>query len=307
MWGALLWLGIVASGVFVAVVLWFQERERPRHVLEERERWYVADVDSGRRERFGSLFDEASVDLTVVVPAYNEELRITRMLDEATEYLASRGPALSWEVIVVDDGSRDRTAEVVQAYAARRGGLPVRVMRLARNKGKGGTVRCGMLAGRGRLLLMADADGATRFSDVARLEAALLPPRGLAVGSRAHVVSEAVARRTALRNLLMRAFHLVVRWVGVAGVRDTQCGFKLFSRAAARLIFPALHVERWAFDVEMLWIAQGLELPVAEVPVNWQEIDGSKLDPLTASLEMLLDMVRIKLAYMFGIWRLQIS
>ncbi len=300
---ALLWLGSVLASVLAVVVLWFQERRRPRYALEELEQWFVADVASGRRERFGTLFDEATVDLTVVVPAYNEELRITRMLDEATAYLVSRGPGLSWEVIVVDDGSRDRTSEVVQAYQARCG-LPIRVMRLARNKGKGGTVRCGMLAGRGRLLLMADADGATRFADLARLEAALLPPRGLAVGSRAHVVSEAVARRTALRNALMRAFHWVVRWVGVAGVRDTQCGFKLFSRAAARLIFPVLHVERWAFDVEMLWIAQGLELPVAEVPVNWQEIDGSKLDPLTASVEMLLDMVRIKLAYLLGIWRL---
>jgi dolichyl-phosphate beta-glucosyltransferase len=300
---ALLWLGAVVVGVLAVVVLWCQERTRPRYVLEERELWYVADTASGRRERFGSLMDEATLDLTVVVPAYNEELRIARMLDEAAEYLATRGPDFAWEMIVVDDGSRDRTAEVVHEYAQRRG-LPVRVMRLVQNRGKGGSVRCGCLAAQGKLVLMADADGATRFSDLARLEAALLPPRGLAVGSRAHVVSEAVARRTALRNVLMWVFHWVVRWVGVAGVRDTQCGFKLFSRAAARLIFPVLHVERWAFDVEMLWIAQGLELPVAEVPVNWQEIDGSKLNPLTASVEMLLDMVRCKLAYMLGIWRL---
>ncbi len=161
-----------------------------------------------------------------------------------------------------------------------------------------------MMSAGGRLLLMVDADGATLFRDLERLMAAILPPRGVAVGSRAHVVSEAVARRSALRNLLMWGFHWVVRWVGIAGVRDTQCGFKLFCRDAARVIFPCLHVERWAFDVEMLWIAQGHELPVAEVPVNWQEIDGSKLDPLAASIEMLKDMVRIKLAYTFGFWKL---
>jgi dolichyl-phosphate beta-glucosyltransferase len=161
-----------------------------------------------------------------------------------------------------------------------------------------------MMSARGKLLLMADADGATLFRDVERLLSAVLLPRGIAVGSRAHVVNEAVARRSALRNMLMWGFHLVVRLVGVAGVRDTQCGFKLFSREAARTIFPSLHVERWAFDVEMLWIAQGHELPVAEVPVNWQEIDGSKLDPFWASIEMMNDMIRIKLAYLLGFWRL---
>lgn len=165
-------------------------------------------------------------------------------------------------------------------------------------------MRCGMMSSRGSLLLMADADGATLFRDIERLELALSRPFGIAVGSRAHVVSEAVARRSALRNLLMRAFHLVVRWVGIKGIRDTQCGFKLFTRDAARVVFPCMHVERWAFDVEALWIAQGHKLPVAEVPVNWQEIDGSKLDPLWASVEMLRDMIRIKLAYTFGIWRL---
>ncbi len=300
MWGFVLKAWLVVASVAVAVILWFRERRRPCYVASESERWFVSA--SGRTKRFGSLFDEAEVDLTVVVPAYNEELRITRMLDEAVDYLATR-PKTSWELIVVDDGSRDRTAALVREYAERRA-VPLRVMQAGRNRGKGGSVRCGMMAGRGRLLLMADADGATRFADVARLEAALLPPRGLAVGSRAHVVSEAVAKRTPFRNALMWGFHWVVRWVGVAGVRDTQCGFKLFSREAAMLIFPVLHVERWAFDVEMLWIAQGLELPVAEVPVNWQEIDGSKLDPLTASLEMMSDMVRIKMAYLLGVWRL---
>jgi dolichyl-phosphate beta-glucosyltransferase len=149
---------------------------------------------------------------------------------------------------------------------------------------------------------MVDADGATLFSDLQRLEESL-PTAGLAIGSRAHVAKEFVARRSFFRNILMRGFHYVVTLVGVRHVADTQCGFKLFSRSAAARIFPSLHVERWAFDVEVLVLAQSLKIPLVEVPVNWEEIEGSKLDPLAASVEMLLDMVRIKLAYSLGIWR----
>jgi dolichyl-phosphate beta-glucosyltransferase len=250
------------------------------------------------------------LDLSVVVPAYNEEKRLSPMLDEALDYLKSCG--LTWEIIVVDDGSRDATAALVmERYCQQYGTDAVRVLKLSRNRGKGGAVRRGMMQARGRALLMADADGATKFSDLRKLIGELKSLQsshrghGIVVGSRAHKQDEAVARRSFFRNILMWGFHLAVQLVGVRGVKDTQCGFKLFSRESARLLFPFQHVERWAFDVELLLIAQSLGIPITEVAVNWEEIDGSKLDPLSATLEMLRDMTRIRLAYTIGIWRLR--
>lgn len=296
---------LVCLAVFLALVgiWWLQEGPRAVWRPEEKE-WYY-DGPDGKRHRFGELLmrEEADVDLSIVVPAYNEEARIGPMLREVEAVLTARQPPLQWEVIVVDDGSH-RPAELAAAVCA---ALPqARLMHLARNRGKGGAVRCGMMAARGRRLLMADADGATRFADLMRLEAAMdAHGAEVAIGSRAHLQNEAVARRTVLRNFLMWGFHWVVRWVGMDNIKDSQCGFKLFSRKAARLIFPIQHVERWAFDVELLWIARQLKLPVVEVPVDWHEVDGSKLDPLSASIEMMRDMVKIKFAYMLGIWKVK--
>lgn len=256
--------------------------------------------------------DEGSLDLSVIVPAFNEEKRLVPMMDEAIEYLQGC-KGFTWEIIVVDDGSKDGTANLVRTkYCSRYGTDLVRVLKLSQNRGKGGAVRRGMMQARGRALLMADADGATKFSDLQKLFAELralqhddCAAHGIVVGSRAHKQDEAVARRTFFRNLLMWGFHLAVQLVGVHGVRDTQCGFKLFARNSARLLFPHQHVERWAFDVELLLMAQAQGIPIREVAVNWEEIDGSKLDPLSATIEMLRDMIRIRLAYTLGIWRIR--
>lgn len=293
-------LGVLLVGVallwwlLVAVV---REKRPPPWVPEDRT---FVDPVSGDVKPFPSLNDAPTLDLTVVVPAYNEERRVGRMLDEAIAHLsASRW---SWEVLVVDDGSRDRTADLVrERYSRVHGTDRVRVLQLSRNRGKGGAVRRGMVQGRGRMLLMADADGATRFADLDRL-VPLLGQEGIVVGSRAHMQSDAVARRSLLRNVLMWGFHLAVRLVGVRGIRDTQCGFKLFARSSMAALFPTVHVERWAFDVEVLFLAQQLGIPLAEVAVNWTEVDGSKLDPLWATLEMLRDLLRIRIAYATGYW-----
>jgi dolichyl-phosphate beta-glucosyltransferase len=144
----------------------------------------------------------------------------------------------------------------------------VRVLTLSRNRGKGGAVKRGMMVARGEYLLMVDADGATEMRDVEKLERSLKqkmvmsvsvnttdPLRlGVAVGSRAHLEQDAVARRTLLRNVLMWGFHFLVAFVGgVRGIKDTQCGFKLFTRGAAAALFPNLHIERWCFDIELLF------------------------------------------------------
>ncbi|XP_028839145.1 dolichyl-phosphate beta-glucosyltransferase [Denticeps clupeoides] len=268
----------------------------------------------GEKEAFPSLLEPFSRQLSVVVPSYNEQLRLPVMMDETMEYLEKRQkqqPSFTYEVIVVDDGSKDKTTEVALGYTRKYGADKVRVLTLARNRGKGGAVRMGTLRSRGRLILMADADGATRFSDVEKVEAGLrnLSPKpdnmAIACGSRAHLEKASVAQRSMFRTFLMYGFHFLVWFFCVKGIKDTQCGFKLFTREAALKTFSSLHVERWAFDVELLYIAQCFHIPIAEVAVNWTEIEGSKLVPFWSWLQMGRDLVFIRLRYMTGAWRLE--
>ncbi|EGD73473.1 dolichyl-phosphate beta-glucosyltransferase [Salpingoeca rosetta] len=165
-----------------------------------------------------------------------------------------------------------------------------------------------MLSARGRTLLMADADAATDIRDLPRLQNKLNDIQqggnAVVVGSRAHLVDEAVASRSVFRTVLMFGFHFLVSFLCVKGIKDTQCGFKLFTRKTAKALFTRMHIERWAFDVELLYMAQRLGFPAAEVAVNWKEVDGSKVDPLLDAIQMARDLVRIRALYMFGFWSL---
>ena len=149
---------------------------------------------------------------------------------------------------------------------------------------------------------MVDADGATRFADFENLEKA---SRSFQVvfGSRHHLQDgEAVAKRNLLRNVLMHCFHFLVNLIVGTSVKDTQCGFKLFSRDSARLLFPGLHLKRWAFDIELVVLCRILNLEISEVPVNWTEIAGSKLNIISSSIQMLRDMAAVRLFYFLGLW-----
>lgn len=285
------------------------------------------------------LFDDETwnapgnrVSLSAIVPSYNEEDRVQLMLDDAWSYLAPRAaadPSFTFEILFVDDGSRDRTAEVIQSFVStHEGGADrIRLLKLRENQGKGGAVQQGMLHARGELLLMVDADGATRFSDVAKLESALQAlvaqpgsnGHGLAVGSRKHLQSDAVATRKWYRNVLMYGFHfLVSSLTGIAHIKDTQCGFKLFTRATAQYLFTNQHLRRWCFDVELLFLSvqsafgsrteggrrsDAQRIGVVEVAVNWTEIPGSKINLLESSILMGRDLVLIRGAYMLGVWK----
>lgn len=173
--------------------------------------------------------------------------------------------SFSYEIIVVDDCSQDATVSVVLDQIKTHSTERIRLLRLQKNHGKGGAIRKGVLRARGALILFADADNATEIRDFAKLEAALKSetlPGVVVCGSRAHLEEEAIAKRNPIRNLLMHGFHLIVSTLCVRNVRDTQCGFKLFDRAAARVVFPPMHIERWAFDVELLYIAAARKLSV---------------------------------------------
>jgi dolichyl-phosphate beta-glucosyltransferase len=257
--------------------------------------------------------------LSVIVPAYNEEHRLPQMLDETLTYLEERaaaGPvgAFSYEVIVVDDGSRDgtyaaalETQPLAGEQIGRRRGGELRVMQLAANRGKGFAVRAGVLAARGRLILMADADGATSIRDLERLERALERQGGtgmnIVFGSRHHLSGQGLARRSAFRSALMLGFHTIV-WLIIGGpLHDTQCGFKLFRYGVGKHIFSSLHLFRWAFDIEIVLLARMLGITVAEVPVTFVDMPGSKLNLLTGSLTMLRDILLLRLLYVLGVWQ----
>ncbi|KAI0317221.1 glycosyltransferase family 2 protein [Amylostereum chailletii] len=259
-----------------------------------------------------SLTDTSSkdlVDLTVVIPAYNERERLPDMLKTTVAHLASRKARTS-EVLIVDDGSSDGTADLALELAKTYPKTEIRVVPLEHNLGKGGAVRHGMLHGRGRRLLMVDADGASRFEDLELLWTALdAYPKSapaVAIGSRAHLVkTEAVVKRSVLRNFLMYGLHTILRLVGVGHIRDTQCGFKLFTRAAAREIFPRQHLATWIFDVEILLLAKQQGIPVVEVPIEWHEVPGSKLNVVVDSLQMLRDLLVLRANQVLGRWRTQ--
>lgn len=236
------------------------------------------------------------------------------MLDEALEHLQRRHRD-DWEVLLVDDGSKDETAEVAIQWAKDKVDQSLfsppdrlRVCRLEQNRGKGGAVTHGVRHVRGKYVCFADADGATRFSDIDSLFDALQKletpdGHGLAGGSRAHMVStDAVVKRSVLRNALMHGFHTFISVLGVRHIKDTQCGFKLFTRQTCRAIFPQMHIERYAFDVEIWLLASWLGIPVAEVPVTWHEVGGSQMNLVRDSLNMAWDLVLMRCGYTLGFW-----
>ncbi|XP_067949300.1 dolichyl-phosphate beta-glucosyltransferase-like [Watersipora subatra] len=312
-------IGFVLFGLAIAAVLavliymYLTTVSRPDLHRYDEEKFYL-DPSTKKRIPFCSVFDSPSLDLSIVVPAYNESERLPAMLDEALEYLEMKyGADNSYEVIIVDDGSRDSTSETALRYAMKYGCKKVKVLTLIKNRGKGGAIRRGVLSSSGRSILFADGDGATTFEDYNKLDSVMNTcltegdKEVVVCGSRAHLEQEAIAERSMFRTFLMKGFHLCVWLLCVKGVKDTQCGFKLLSRPAAQRLFTSLHVERWAFDVELLYIAQSLGMRIEEVAVRWQEIEGSKLVPFWSWLQMGRDLLFIRLRYTLGLWKLSKS
>jgi len=253
---------------------------------------------------------EATVDFSVVIPAFNEVPRLPTMLKQTVEHLSSSFfQGRSVEIIIVDDGSSDNTSDMALKLAEEYKKIDIRIVTLETNLGKGGAVRHGMLHTRGRRLLMVDADGASQFEDVDKLwvEMDRLIERtdgAIVIGSRAHLVkTEAVVKRSMLRNMAMYALHVVLRLVGVGHIRDTQCGFKLFTRRAAQSIFPCQHLTGWIFDVEILLLAKQQDIPVSEVPINWKEVPESKLNVAKDSLLMFRDLMVLRSNQLSGRWK----
>ena len=215
--------------------------------------------------------------LSVILPALDEARRLPPYLQSVRTYL-DESFRQSYEVIVVDDGSRDETAAVIERLASQWPQLCL--LRHAQNEGKGSAVRTGVLAAKGELLLFADADGAAPIEEHARLAAAIAQGADVAIGSR--LAPDPAIRRSRdwYRGLAGKAFASVARRLLRIPVLDTQCGFKMFRAPAGRRLFEALMETRYLFDLELLVLAQRFGLRVVEVPIHWHEVPGGHLHPL---------------------------
>ena len=230
--------------------------------------------------------------LSIVIPAYNEERRLPETLDRVLNWLTERRFAFS-EVIVVDDGSRDGTAGVVEEYG--RTHLSIRLLSNSGNRGKGYAVRHGMLEAAGDWILYTDADLSAPIDEFEKLCTAVAGNgAAVAIGSRALDRTLVEVHQPAFRELAGRLFNLVMRVVTGLPFRDTQCGFKLYRADAARQIFAKQKQDGFSFDVEDLLIAQKLGLRAVEVPVRWANVEGTKVR-LSQGVQSFLDLARIRM------------
>lgn len=238
-----------------------------------------------RRPEAGAPF------LSVVIPAYNEERRLPGTYRRVAEYLGRVG--YPYEVILVDDGSRDGTGRFIAATCEL--DPRARGLHLSPNRGKGAAVREGVLAARGEYILFSDSDLSTPIEEVEKLSAALLTRQaGVAIASRRLRGANLLLRQPFHRQVMGTGFSILTRTLALPGLYDTQCGFKLFTREAARDIFPRLTITRFGFDVEVLYLARRRGHRVVEVPVTWKDSPESRVNPLRDSARMFGDLARVR-------------
>jgi glycosyltransferase involved in cell wall biosynthesis len=232
-----------------------------------------------------------SLDISVIIPAYNEEERIAPTIHQLSEFLSAS--ELRYELLVVDDGSSDDTMVVVEGLASE---IPhLRWIRTRPNRGKGSAVRVGMLCARGRVRLMTDADGSTPATEIPALVNPIrLGETDIAIGSRYADGSSVSQKQPFYRRWWSRLANQVVQAALVPGVADTQCGFKAFSAEAADTIFRRTRIDGWAFDLEALALARRMGFEVLEIPVHWSDDPRSKINPLGDAWRVFKEMLTIR-------------
>lgn len=226
--------------------------------------------------------------LSIIIPAYNEEVRILPTIGAIASYVSDLG--FDWELIIADDGSKDQTIELVKELNL----ANLHLLEAPQNGGKGSAVQRGMLIAKGKFLLFTDADNSTPIEEVVKL-LAKVDGGGydIAVGSRA-VAGAEEANKSFLRKFLSRSLNLLVQNVLRIPIKDTQCGFKLYSRAAARKLHQTQTMMGFSFDLEILYLAIKYGFKIAEIPVAWVDAPGSKVDTTKEAQRFLKDMVKIK-------------
>jgi dolichyl-phosphate beta-glucosyltransferase len=234
---------------------------------------------------------ESELELSVVVPCFNEEQRLPSTIEKIERFLDARKTA--YELILVDDGSADGTRKVMDAAAARN--QAIRVEALAQNRGKGRALATGVAAARGRRVLVTDADLSTPIEELPKLEAAVDAGAGVAIASRAVKGSRVEVAQPIYRVLMGKVFNLIVQVVLLPGLWDTQCGFKLFRADIAHPVFAALTTDGFGYDPEVLYRAKKSGVRIAEVPVVWRNSAPTKVMAIRSSLDMFEHVVRVRL------------
>jgi dolichyl-phosphate beta-glucosyltransferase len=229
-------------------------------------------------------------ELSVVIPCYNEEQRLPRTIEQIERYFEGKG--LSYELILVDDGSTDGTRLIMDAAAERN--RFVRVEALPRNRGKGRALAEGVAAARGTQILVTDADLSTPIEELEKLRPELEKGAGVAIASRALRASRVEVSQPIYRVLMGKAFNLLVQAVLLPGIWDTQCGFKLFRADVAKEAFAGLTTDGFGYDPEVLYLAKKRGVRIAEVPVIWRNSSPTKVSPIKSSLDMFKHVVRVR-------------
>lgn len=239
------------------------------------------------------------VDLSIVVPAYNEELRLPPTLDRLHAFLSAQ--SLRYEILVVDDGSKDKTCEVVEEAMTR---IPnLRLVRQLPNAGKGAAVRRGMLAATGQIRVMCDADCSMPPEQLPRLLAPIINCKAeISIGSRYAEGAKTDVKQPAYRVLWSRLANKVIQRSLVPGIRDTQCGFKAFTAEAARDLFKRATINGWAFDLEILALAIRRGFSIEEVGVEWKDDNRSRINPLSDMWKVMKEALIIRKNLKSGIY-----
>lgn len=237
-----------------------------------------------------------SLKLSVVIPAYNESSRLGRTLELLADYFSNCG--YSAEIIVVDDGSADETSEIARSFEPKFSRL--KVIRNERNLGKGGAVKRGILSATGEFRLFYDADGSTPISEVDKIWRYFSEGYDVVIGSRALKESKLELPQPFLRRLLGAVFRWAVWIFVVAGFRDTQCGFKVFTARAAEKIFNRQKLMRFGFDVELIFLAKKLGFKVKEMPAIWRDSAFSTVKLPRDGIKMLKEIAYVRLNHIFG-------
>jgi len=231
---------------------------------------------------------DARVGVSIVIPAFNEESRLSETLDDLTAFLLQQ--SWDWEVRVVDDGSTDATGRVVEDSARQNSRI---VLQREPHRGKGGAVKAGLLAAKAPFRFICDADLSMPVAELPRFLPPRIGPFDVAIGTReghgARRIGEPLTR-----HLAGRAFNYLIQRLAVSGIEDTQCGFKMFTSSAVETIFPFVHVDGWAFDIEVLYIARAKGLRIVEVPIEWHYRRESQLDLLRDGMTMFQELLRIR-------------